>query len=101
MNSDTIQGNWKQLKGKIKEQWGKLTDDDLTVINGKAEQLVENFRNDTVTPRTKPKRRSSVSGRNGKSPPVERNIPDRHRRIKSLCQPGCCWGGSGTVALFL
>jgi uncharacterized protein YjbJ (UPF0337 family) len=33
-------GNWKQLKGKVKEQWGKLTDDDLDVIQGKREQLV-------------------------------------------------------------
>ncbi|MEO3473589.1 CsbD family protein [Roseomonas sp. CAU 1739] len=40
MNSDTIAGNWKQLMGKAKEQWGKLTDDDLTVIEGKRDQLV-------------------------------------------------------------
>jgi uncharacterized protein YjbJ (UPF0337 family) len=40
MNSDQIQGNWKQLSGKIKEQWGKLTDDDLTQIAGKRDQLV-------------------------------------------------------------
>jgi uncharacterized protein YjbJ (UPF0337 family) len=40
MNTDQIQGNWKQLKGKIKEQWGKLTDDDLTAINGRKDQLL-------------------------------------------------------------
>lgn len=40
MNTDTMAGNWKQVKGKIKEKWGKLTDDDLTVIEGKADQLV-------------------------------------------------------------
>jgi uncharacterized protein YjbJ (UPF0337 family) len=40
MNSDTFEGNWKQLKGKVKEQWGKLTDDDFDVINGKREQLL-------------------------------------------------------------
>lgn len=40
MNAEQIKGNWKQLKGKVKEQWGKLTDDDLTVINGREEQLV-------------------------------------------------------------
>ena len=34
-----IQGNWKQFKGKVKEKWGKLTDDDLTVIGGKKDQL--------------------------------------------------------------
>ena len=40
MNSDTIAGNWKQLKGKVKEKWGKLTDDDLKAIEGKKEQLI-------------------------------------------------------------
>lgn len=40
MNEDTLKGNWTQLKGKIREQWGKLTDDDLDVINGKREQLI-------------------------------------------------------------
>ena len=40
MNKDQVKGNWKQLKGKIKEQWGKLTDDDLDVIAGKRDQLV-------------------------------------------------------------
>jgi len=40
MNKDTIEGNWKQLKGKVKEQWGKLTDDDFDVIAGKRDQLV-------------------------------------------------------------
>jgi uncharacterized protein YjbJ (UPF0337 family) len=40
MNKDTVQGNWKQLKGKIKEQWGKLTDDDFDVIAGKRDQLL-------------------------------------------------------------
>lgn len=39
MNWDRIEGNWKQLKGKAKEKWGKLTDDDLTVIAGKRDQL--------------------------------------------------------------
>ena len=36
----TLNGNWKQFKGKAKEQWGKLTDDDMTVIEGKRDQLV-------------------------------------------------------------
>lgn len=39
MNSDRIEGNWTQLKGKIQEQWGKLTNDDLDVIQGKRDQL--------------------------------------------------------------
>jgi uncharacterized protein YjbJ (UPF0337 family) len=40
MNQDQLQGKWKQYKGKAKEQWGKLTDDDLDVIAGKRDQLV-------------------------------------------------------------
>jgi uncharacterized protein YjbJ (UPF0337 family) len=35
-----VEGNWKQLKGKAKEQWGKLTDDDLDKVEGRREQLV-------------------------------------------------------------
>jgi uncharacterized protein YjbJ (UPF0337 family) len=40
MNWDTVEGNWKQVKGKVKEQWGKLTDDHLDTIEGKRDQLV-------------------------------------------------------------
>jgi uncharacterized protein YjbJ (UPF0337 family) len=40
MNWDRIEGNWKQLKGKAKVQWGKLTDDDFDVIAGKRDQLI-------------------------------------------------------------
>ena len=40
MNWDTIAGNWKQAMGKMKEQWGKLTDDDLTTVEGKRDILV-------------------------------------------------------------
>lgn len=40
MNRDTIAGNWKQLVGKAKVQWGKLTDDDLSVIEGRRDELV-------------------------------------------------------------
>lgn len=35
-----LRGEWNLIKGKIKEKWGKLTDDDLTEINGKREQLL-------------------------------------------------------------
>ncbi len=40
MNWDRIEGNWVQAKGKVKEQWGKLTDDHLDVIAGKRDQLI-------------------------------------------------------------
>jgi len=39
MNWDRIQGNWKQVTGKVKEQWGKLTDDDVDVVAGRRDQL--------------------------------------------------------------
>jgi len=39
MNWDQIEGNWKQFTGKVKAQWGKLTDDDLTTIKGKRDEL--------------------------------------------------------------
>ncbi len=39
MNWDRIQGDWKQVTGKAKEQWGKLTDDDFTVVAGRRDQL--------------------------------------------------------------
>ena len=39
MDWDRIEGNWKQFRGKIREQWGKLTDDDLDKIEGDREQL--------------------------------------------------------------
>ena len=39
MDWNRVEGNWKQMKGKVKEQWGKLTDDDLDVINGRRDQL--------------------------------------------------------------
>ena len=40
MNWDTIKGNWSQMTGKVKEEWGDLTDDDLTEAAGERDQLV-------------------------------------------------------------
>lgn len=39
MNSDTLKGNWTELKGKIKQQWGLLTEDDLTASQGNFEEI--------------------------------------------------------------
>jgi uncharacterized protein YjbJ (UPF0337 family) len=39
MNWDSVEGNWTEFQGKAKQQWGKLTDNDLTVINGRREEL--------------------------------------------------------------
>ena len=40
MNWDQIEGQWKQLKGRAQQKWGKLTNDDLNVIEGSRDQLV-------------------------------------------------------------
>jgi uncharacterized protein YjbJ (UPF0337 family) len=40
MNRDTLKGQWTQLKGKVREQWGELTDDDLDKAQGNAEVLI-------------------------------------------------------------
>lgn len=40
MNRDISEGEWKKLKGKAKEKWGELTDDDLDRVEGKRDQLV-------------------------------------------------------------
>jgi uncharacterized protein YjbJ (UPF0337 family) len=40
MNSDHIEGNWKEMKGKVQQKWGKLTDDDLDKIDGRREELI-------------------------------------------------------------
>lgn len=39
MNWDRVEGNWKQYRGAVKEQWGKLTDEQLDVIAGRREEL--------------------------------------------------------------
>lgn len=40
MNWDRIQGSWRQLKGRVQQQWGKLTDDDFDRIAGRQEELI-------------------------------------------------------------
>ena len=40
MTNDIFEGKWKQMRGKIREQWGKLTNDDIDKINGKSDRLV-------------------------------------------------------------
>ena len=40
MNTDQMTGNWKQFVGKAKEKWGRLTDDDWKVVEGRRDQLV-------------------------------------------------------------
>lgn len=45
MNRDILAGKWKEMKGRVKEQWGKLTDDDFDKIAGKRDQLVGKIQN--------------------------------------------------------
>jgi uncharacterized protein YjbJ (UPF0337 family) len=40
MNKDILTGKWKEMKGRVKEQWGKITDDELDGAEGRAEQMV-------------------------------------------------------------
>lgn len=40
MNIDILEGKWNEIKGQVKEKWGKLTDDDLTKVEGKVEKLL-------------------------------------------------------------
>jgi uncharacterized protein YjbJ (UPF0337 family) len=40
MDWNRVEGNWKQIKGRAKQKWGKLTDDDLTAVNGRHDELV-------------------------------------------------------------
>jgi len=45
MNWDRVEGNWKSLKGQVQQQWGKLTSDDLDVIEGKRTELSGRLQN--------------------------------------------------------
>jgi len=40
MNKDIFEGKWKEMRGQVREWWGKLTDDDLEQAGGKADQLI-------------------------------------------------------------
>ena len=51
MDWNRIEGNWKQFTGKVKEKWGKLTDDDLTTVNGRREQLEGKIHEKRLCPR--------------------------------------------------
>lgn len=39
MNKDIIQGKWTEIKGQVKQQWGKLTDDDIATMKGSSQEL--------------------------------------------------------------
>ena len=52
MDWNRVEGNWKQVKGKVKEQWGKLTDDDLDVVAGNVTSSKAEFRSGMGTIKT-------------------------------------------------
>ncbi len=43
MNKDIVKGNWNEIKGKLKKQWGKLTNDDISEMKGTYEELLGNL----------------------------------------------------------
>ena len=60
MDWNRVEGNWKQIKGKIKERWGKLTDDDLNIIDGRRDQLEGRFKSGTDLRKTRRERTSTT-----------------------------------------
>jgi uncharacterized protein YjbJ (UPF0337 family) len=76
MNSDQMQGKWKQMKGAAKQQWGKLTDDDLEVINGQRESLIGKLQERYGIAREEAQRRTDEWIKAGKFNEIER--PSHH-----------------------
>ena len=60
MDWNRVEGDWKRMKGKVKEQWGLLTDDDSTAIGGRKDQLEGKIKNVTAMARTKFVRKSTA-----------------------------------------
>jgi uncharacterized protein YjbJ (UPF0337 family) len=61
MNWESIKGQWKQVQGKVRQQWGKLTDDDLNFIGGTKDQLVGKLQERYGLRRNRPSARSKTS----------------------------------------
>ena len=97
MNEDILKGKWKEIKGEIKQKWGKLTDDDLAQVEGKEEELVDFCRKGMDTPRKKPQRNTRGSSAAMRSPlPVRKlnevgdwrytwiRLPHKHGSLQAL-----------------
>jgi uncharacterized protein YjbJ (UPF0337 family) len=67
MNHDRIEGRWKQLLGKIREYWGRLTDDDLDVIAGRRDQLLGRIQQRDGLARDQAHRHKDWEGRGGRA----------------------------------
>ena len=59
MTWDEIEGNWLHFKGKLRHNWAKLTDEDVTRINGRRDELAAGCRNATALPDRRPSARSA------------------------------------------
>jgi uncharacterized protein YjbJ (UPF0337 family) len=87
MDWNRIEGNWKQFKGRAKEKWGRLTDDDLDVINGRQEQLEGKIQERYGLAKAADAR--SFYRKNSGPPrtPARRILCDQHRRIVAYSVP--------------
>ncbi|HKV41298.1 MAG TPA: CsbD family protein [Blastocatellia bacterium] len=83
MNWDQVAGNWKQAKGKVREKWGKLTDDDLGVIAGKRDQLVGRIQERYGIAKEEAERQADafVQSMNEQDYAAEREVP-RHKTAR-------------------
>jgi uncharacterized protein YjbJ (UPF0337 family) len=83
MNWDQVEGKWKEVKGQAKEKWGKLTDDDLDVINGRRQQLVGKIQERYGTAKDEAERQADEFVKTMKTLPDETNTyeTERARRV--------------------
>jgi uncharacterized protein YjbJ (UPF0337 family) len=79
MNADIMEGKWKQMRGQMKEWWGKLTDDDFDVIAGRRDKLVGTLQESTAgrsaMPRTRWRGGSATWTRRPDQPPAGTTRP--------------------------
>jgi uncharacterized protein YjbJ (UPF0337 family) len=80
MDWNQVEGNWKEVKGKVKEKWAKLTDDDLTAINGRRDQLEGRLQERYGYAKIKPARTSMIGFRHCPEPPTNANSLDAPKR---------------------
>jgi uncharacterized protein YjbJ (UPF0337 family) len=80
MNWDTIEGNWKQVKGKAREQWGKLTDSDWDQIAGKKDQLVGRIQERYGISKDEAQKQADAWARTQSEIADEQRKEDKHRQ---------------------
>jgi uncharacterized protein YjbJ (UPF0337 family) len=79
MNWDQLEGKWKQVKGAVKQKWGRLTDDDLDVIAGKRDQLIGKIQDRYGI--TKEEAEKQIDGWTPTLPAAGENEPYRDRKV--------------------